>query len=143
MSSKLTCLSMADLVLSARRECFCNFQFNVKQCSIQGIFRTSDVMLNDPDSLACPAGTVNVMSRPLSSLPKYHYRLTILPVEQMIKFPIPAEELSRFREQLPMTKPKRPYAFIFGHGLWNDLDLQATLDWLGLILDTSLSQAPC
>jgi len=60
----------------------------------------------------------------------------------MIRFPIPPEELSRFRSQLPPTKPKRPYAFIFGHGLWNDLDLQATLDWLDLILDTSLAQAP-
>lgn len=60
----------------------------------------------------------------------------------MIKFPIPSEELSRFRTQLPPTKPSRPYAFIFGHGLWNDLDLQATLDWLDLILDTTLSQSP-
>ena len=60
----------------------------------------------------------------------------------MVRFPIPPEELSRYRALLPPIKPRRPYAFVFGHGLWNDLDLQATLDWLDLLLDTSLSQAP-
>ena len=60
----------------------------------------------------------------------------------MIRFPITPEELTRFRGLLPNTKPPLPYAFIFGHGLWNDLDLQATLDWLDLILDTSVSSAP-
>lgn len=60
----------------------------------------------------------------------------------MIRFPIPTEELDRFRDVLPATKPSRPYAFIFGHGLWNDLDLQATLDWLDLILETAALKAP-
>ena len=81
-------------------------------------------MLNDPDSLACPLGTIDVA------------------IEQMIRFPIAQDELSRLRALLPPTKPKKPFAFIFGHGLWNDLDLQATLDWLDLILETSLSAAP-
>ena len=60
----------------------------------------------------------------------------------MIRFPIAPEEITRLRGLLPPTKPSRPYAFIFGHGLWNDLDLQATLDWLDLILDTTISAAP-
>ena len=60
----------------------------------------------------------------------------------MIRFPIAPEELGRLRDLLPSSKPSRPYAFIFGHGLWNDLDLQATLDWLDLILDTTVSSAP-
>ncbi|MCJ1319149.1 hypothetical protein MMC15_004482 [Xylographa vitiligo] len=107
-----------------RKECFCNYQFNVKSCSIQGIFKTADVVKNDPSSLSCPASTVDVM------------------IEQMIRFPIAPEELGRLRDLLPSSKPSRPYAFIFGHGLWNDLDLQATLDWLDLILDTTVSSAP-
>ncbi|CAD6585535.1 MAG: hypothetical protein ASARMPRED_002185 [Alectoria sarmentosa] len=107
-----------------RKDCFCNYQFNVKACSIQGIFKTADVVKNDPDSVACPAHSIDVM------------------IEQMIRFPIAPEELDRLRSLLPATKPSRPYAFIFGHGLWNDLDLQATLDWLDTILDTMLSQAP-
>jgi len=60
----------------------------------------------------------------------------------MIRFPIAPEELDRLRSLLPTTKPSRPYAFIYGHGLWNDLDLQATLDWLDSILETTLHQAP-
>ena len=60
----------------------------------------------------------------------------------MTRFPIPAEEIDRFRDLLPAKKPSRPYAFVFGHGLWNDLDLQATLDWLDLILDTAVAKAP-
>lgn len=67
---------------------------------------------------------------------------THIVVEQMIRFPIPSEELSRLRTLLPTAKPTRPYAFVFGHGLWNDLDVQATLDWLDSILDTMLSQSP-
>lgn len=60
----------------------------------------------------------------------------------MIRFPIPTEELDRLRSLLPAKKPAKPYAFIFGHGLWNDLDLQSTLDWLDLVLETITTQAP-
>jgi hypothetical protein len=45
-----------------RRECFCNMQFNIKACSVQGIFKTADVMKNDPDSVACKPGSIDVMS---------------------------------------------------------------------------------
>ena len=48
-----------------RRDCFCNYQFNVKACSIQGIFKTADVVKNDPSSLMCDAGTIDVMSKSL------------------------------------------------------------------------------
>ncbi|MCJ1474580.1 hypothetical protein MMC13_003239 [Lambiella insularis] len=107
-----------------RKDCFCNYQFNVKACSIQGIFTTADVVKNDPSSVSCPADTIDVM------------------IEQMIRFPIEPDELARFRGLLPPTKPPRPYAFIFGHGLWNNLDLQATLDWLDVVLDNTISAAP-
>lgn len=48
--------------LGVRKDCFCNYQFNVKACSIQGIFKTADVVKNDPSSVACPADTIDVMS---------------------------------------------------------------------------------
>lgn len=60
----------------------------------------------------------------------------------MIRFPIAPEELARFHGLLGNAKPAKPYAFIFGHGLWNDLDLQATLDWLDTVLETTTSQLP-
>lgn len=59
----------------------------------------------------------------------------------MIRFPVPSEEIGRLRDIIPSAKPSRPYAFIFGHGLWNDLDLQATVDWLDQVLDAISSKA--
>lgn len=52
-----------------RRDCFCNYQFNVKACSVQGIYKTKDVIKNDLGSLACSATAVDVIS--FSPLP-YH-----------------------------------------------------------------------
>jgi len=63
-------------------------------------------------------------------------------VEVMVRFPIPEEELARFKEQLGTHKPDRPIAFVFGHGLWNDLDLQAHLNWLDTILEATAEQLP-
>ena len=58
---------VADSKLPNRKECFCNYQFNVKACSIQGIYKTADVVKNDPSSLACKPSTVDVMSKKSSS----------------------------------------------------------------------------
>lgn len=60
----------------------------------------------------------------------------------MIKYPLQPDEVARYRNLLSPTKPSKPYAFIFGHGLWNDLDLQATLNWLDEILAITTSAAP-
>ena len=43
-----------------RKDCFCNEQFNVRACSVQGIYKTADVLAHDPTSLACKH--VNVQS---------------------------------------------------------------------------------
>ena len=108
------------------RECFCNNQFDLKECSLQGIFKTSDVLAKDPTSLACDT-TIHQVD---------------LVIEMMLKFPLDPVEVDRFKALLSPRKPKKPYAFIFGHGLWNDLDLQATVNWLDGILDHSRAAAP-
>ncbi|KIW37954.1 uncharacterized protein PV06_09932 [Exophiala oligosperma] len=107
------------------RDCFCNHQMDVKSCSVQGIFSTSSVLEHDPSSLACPT------TQPVD-----------LVIEMMLKFPLDSEELARFRSLLSPKKPRKPYAFIFGHGLWNDLDLQASMQWLDGILGETVKQAP-
>lgn len=56
------------LIRLHRKDCFCNYQFNVKACSVQGIFKTSDVVKNDPDSMACPANTIELLSMCVSLL---------------------------------------------------------------------------
>lgn len=102
------------------RDCFCNHQFDVKSCSLQGIFRTEDVLKHDPESLAC--------GQPMDLI-----------IEMMLKFPLLPDEVKRYTELLSEKKPKKPYAFVFGHGLWNDLDLSATLNWVdGIITETAL-----
>jgi hypothetical protein len=98
---------------------------DVKDCSIQGIFTTSSILANDPSSLACPS------DQPID-----------LVIEMMLKFPLVEEEVQRFTDLLSATKPSKPYAFIFGHGLWNDLDLQATVNWLDGVLSHTLQKAP-
>jgi hypothetical protein len=96
---------------------------DLKGCSVQGIFTTSSVLEHDPSSLAC--------AEPID-----------LVIEMMLKFPLKPDELSRFTALLATSKPTKPYAFIFGHGMWNDLDLQASLNWLDGILSQALHRAP-
>jgi hypothetical protein len=112
------------ITLYYSKECFCNQQFDVKECSLQGIYKTSDVESNDPDSLACGSGKIDLV------------------IEMMLKFPLDPTEVDRFKALLSPTKPSKPYAFIFGHGLWNDLDLQATVSWLDGINSHTLAIAP-
>lgn len=59
----------------------------------------------------------------------------------MLKHPLNSEELERFQSLLPTQKPSKPIVFVFGHGLWNDLDLQATVDWLNGILSAIYDRA--
>ncbi|RMD44470.1 hypothetical protein DV735_g637, partial [Chaetothyriales sp. CBS 134920] len=106
--------------------CFCNAQLSVKSCSMQGIFSTASVLANDPSSLACPA-----------DLPRVD-----ITIEMMLKFPLQQDEVARYLDLLSPTKPRRPYAFILGHGLWNDLDVQATTNWIDAIAAHTLSRAP-
>lgn len=103
---------------------------DVKSCSVQGIFSTSSVLEKDPGSFAC-ANPNNPDTQPID-----------LVIEMMLRFPLDASEIARFKALLSPTKPRRPYAFIFGHGLWNDLDIRATLNWLDGILDHTLLAAP-
>lgn len=69
-------------------------------------------------------------------------RLTPRVVEQINKWPIPTDEISRFRALLPSKKPNKPYVFIFGQGLWNDLSLTETLKWVDEIHENSVEVAP-
>jgi len=113
-------MSLTD---QSRKECFCNRQFDVKTCSIQGIYSTSSVLKHDPDSLAC--------TKPVDLI-----------IEMMLKFPLDPTEVERYKDLLGQSKPSNPYAFVFGHGLWNDLDLQATVNWLDGIQAATIEQSP-
>jgi hypothetical protein len=56
-------------------------------------------------------------------------------VEEIVRVPIPEAEINQLKGAIG-NHSNRPKAFIFGHGLWSDLDLQKTVDWLDTILRT-------
>ncbi|KAK9452954.1 hypothetical protein V1511DRAFT_522977 [Dipodascopsis uninucleata] len=95
-----------------KADCFCNAQVNVKSCSLQTIYSTKDIMKWDPNSFACDASKVNVF------------------INLQVRFPQPDEELARYEEDLSGVPAGKKVAFVYGHGLWNDLDVQATLNYL-------------
>jgi hypothetical protein len=82
------------------------------------------VLAHDRDSFSCTQPDVD------------------LTIEMMLKFPLDPVEVARFKRLLTPSKPAKPYAFIFGHGLWNDLDSHATLNWLDGILAYTKEAAP-
>ena len=55
-------LRLGLMLTACRRQCFCNEQFNVKACSVQGIYKTADVLVHDPKSLLC-TNPINLLSR--------------------------------------------------------------------------------
>ena len=56
-------------------------------------------------------------------------------MEQITRFPIPQDEIDRLKTSVTSFGEKKE-AIIFGHGLWSNLDLKKTLDWLDKILHT-------
>ncbi|KAH8654948.1 hypothetical protein BGZ60DRAFT_472896 [Tricladium varicosporioides] len=98
-----------------RKDCFCNEQFDVKACSVQGIYSTADVLKHDSESMSCHTG-INVI------------------MEEIVRFPIPPEELGRLKVAAGGRDSSKPKAFIFGHGLWSNLDLQKAIMWLETVV---------
>ncbi|KAI0130177.1 hypothetical protein BJ170DRAFT_305492 [Xylariales sp. AK1849] len=106
--------------LEIRRDCFCLSQFNVKTCSVQGIYKISDVLEHDPGSLSCP-----------KLIPGWS---TDLRIEQINRYPIPSDELMRLRAGIHSDSSSRPRAFILGQGLWNNLEVEPSIAWLHSVL---------
>jgi hypothetical protein len=48
-------------------------------------------------------------------------------VEEIVRIPIPEAEINQLKAVIGVNTRGRK-AFIFGHGLWSDLDLQKTVD---------------
>ena len=60
----------------------------------------------------------------------------------MLKYPLIPTEVERYSALLAPTKPSKPYAFVLGHGLWNDLNVAATNNWLDSLDEATLLKAP-
>ncbi|KAI2617150.1 hypothetical protein GGR54DRAFT_631478 [Hypoxylon sp. NC1633] len=104
-----------------KHKCFCNNQFDVRDCSVQGIFSTADVLSHDPLSLMCP-----------KMIPEW---ITDLRIEQIVRHPVPEDERRRLEKAID-PNPSQRKAFILGHGLWNNLEVDQAVNWLDVVLDT-------
>ena len=74
--SRLKCKCGVDdslLTHVGRARCFCNDQFDVTDCSVQGIYKTEDVIKHDPRSLACPRLVPGWSTDIRSTDPMKHY----------------------------------------------------------------------
>ena len=54
-------------------------------------------------------------------------------MEEIQRFPIPQDEMNRLKSSAG-NRSNKPKAFVLGHGLWSDLDLQKTLKWLDVLI---------
>lgn len=50
-------------------------------------------------------------------------------VTTALKYPLPYDSIIALQSRLPGIIPRKPHAFIHGHGLWNDLNTTATHLW--------------
>lgn len=55
-------------------------------------------------------------------------------MEEIVRHPIPHHEIVQLEESINGLGEEKGIAFILGHGLWSDLDLQKTVNWLDAIL---------
>ncbi|KAI5801392.1 hypothetical protein DFH27DRAFT_652796 [Peziza echinospora] len=60
----------------------------------------------------------------------------------LVKYPIPRVELDRLSSALGTKKTEKPLAFVYGMGLWNNLDIQATISFLMTLENHITSQLP-
>lgn len=60
----------------------------------------------------------------------------------MLRHPLDPTEVSRLMSLLPTSPSPKPYAFILGHGLWNDLDLARTIAWITDLLAAISAHSP-
>lgn len=47
----------------------------------------------------------------------------------MLEYPFPIEKTTSIKNSLPIIHPLRPHVFLYGHGIWNDLNETATQEW--------------
>lgn len=60
----------------------------------------------------------------------------------MTAYPIEDEFITGFRDAQPYDKPAKPVAFITGHGLWNDMQIDKTQSWLTQVGNATEEAAP-
>ena len=104
------------MIISIREgnSCHCDGQTQLWFCHQTDVRTLSDVYENDPESIQCPTDTKPAIT-----------------FQTMTKWPMNEQELDlNILTSLSETRPKKPYAFVFGHGLWNDMRPFESIAWI-------------
>ena len=115
-----------DLPGDLGSDCKCAQPFETRKCAYYSTVSSRVVWNNDPDSMSC--------SREGRGGFEYN---------ALLQYPILEGDMWDFVEHLEVPNPpKKPYAFIMGHGLWNDLEVDKTYAWVDQAIDGITKQAP-
>ncbi|KAL9050140.1 MAG: hypothetical protein Q9162_006811 [Coniocarpon cinnabarinum] len=107
-------------------DCKCTQPFETRKCAYYSTVSTRVVWNNDPDSVSCSRGGRG----------GFEYNA-------LLQYPIQKRDMEDFVEHLSTPSPPvKPYAFIMGHGLWNDLEIDKTYAWVDQALEGITKQAP-
>lgn len=108
------------------RECSCDSQSYLFGCHATELRDLRGVFEHDPSSIKCGAG-----ARP----PNLSYAA-------LTGWPLGQANLDDLTSFLSPTPPAKPYAFVLGHGAWNDFNLTATDAWVRDTQAHILAKAP-
>lgn len=136
LSQALHVLMRADLVNGGRATwrvdeedtlgCQCRTVFNNPGCVWWSSVNTDDVLKGDPESIHCPRANTPLITW-----------------ESLLNFPLDDGQLHNIFKKYPSKdSPTSRVAFIFGHGLWNDLEAETTISWLEQIESAMEAEMP-
>ncbi|KAB8346230.1 hypothetical protein FH972_023275 [Carpinus fangiana] len=106
-------------------DCSCRGPFETIKCAYHSVVGSKILVEHAPESLYCDA----------EGFGGFEYNA-------MLEYPIKAFDIQGLTKWLAPKRPKRPYAFVFGHGLWNDLDKEKTFAWIDQLMDGIAEDAP-
>lgn len=106
-------------------DCSCNGVFDTSKCTEYSSVGARKIWEEDPASMYCPRGMINGFE-----YTAWH------------EYPIEEERIFHFYDYLATAKPGKPVALVYGHGLWNDLEIDKTRAWLEQVRSIVFERAP-
>ena len=115
-----------DLPDDLGTDCKCAQPFETRKCAYYSAVSTRVVWNNDPDSVSCS-----------------HEGRGGFEYNALLQYPIEDRDMEDFVEHLSVPNPPgKPYAFVMGHGLWNDLEIDKTYAWVDQAVEGITKHAP-
>lgn len=68
--------------------------------------------------------------------------LTCRTVTPLLTYPLEQKSLNDVMEKYAPIKPTKPHVFVYGHGMWNSLNITATTGWVDQLNGALVYQMP-